>query len=174
MKELSGKRVLTFVGEIYEEMELWYPKFRLEEAGAKVVMAGQERTTYTGKYGYPAKADAVVSELSAEEFDGLFIPGGFMPDKLRRDEHVLRLTKDIFEQGKLVGMICHAGWIPISAGIVSGKRVTSTPGIKDDLTNAGASWVDQPLVVDGNLISSRQPLDLPLFGRALVDYLKES
>ncbi len=169
--DLIGTRILTFVGDLYEELELWYPKYRLEEAGAEVVMAGLAKTKYSGKHEYPAQADIAVEGVHERDFDGLYIAGGFMPDILRRDAHVLSLTRSFFSAGKLVGLICHAGWIPISAGIVRGKRVTGTPAIKDDLINAGATWVDEPLVVDGNLISSRRPADLPLFGRALVDFL---
>ena len=173
MNELAGKRVLTFVGDIYEELELWYPKYRLEEAGVNVVMAGVKKETYSGKHKYPAEADVAVTDVREADFDGLYIAGGFMPDKLRRDKHVLALTQAFSKSNKLIGMICHAGWIPISAGILKGRKVTGTLAIKDDLENAGATFVDEPLVVDGNLISSRKPADLPLFGAALVDFLSK-
>src|SRR6185436_3726873 len=109
-----------------------------------------------------------------QDFAGLLIPGGFMPDKLRRNPVVLKLTREIHEQGKLVAFICHGGWIPISAKILKGKRATGTVAIKDDLENAGAIWVDEPVVIDGNLISSRTPLDLPAFARAIVQFLEQS
>lgn len=173
MGKLTGKSVLMFVGDIYEDLELWYPKLRLEEEGAMVRVAGQSLSVYSGKHGYPAEADCLVSEVRGQDFDALVIPGGFMPDKLRRDQDVLRLTKEFDSAKKMIGTICHAGWIPISAGILRGRKVTSTPGIKDDLTNAGAEWYDEAVVIDGHLISSRRPPDLPAFGKALVDYLAE-
>ena len=163
--------LLAFVDDIYEDLELWYPKLRLEEAGYTVRLVAHELKTYTGKHGYPAKADLLFADARSADFAGLLIPGGFMPDKLRRDAKVLSLTKEFFEQGKLVAFICHGGWIPISAKILKGRRVTGSRGIKDDLENAGGSWVDEPVVVDGNLVSSRTPVDLPHFGKAMVQFL---
>jgi protease I len=127
--------------------------------------------TFTGKHGYPAAADSLIRDANSRDFVGLLIPGGFMPDKLRRDAKVLSLTRDFFEQKKLVAFICHGGWIAISARILKGKRATGSLGIKDDLENAGALWVDEPVVVDGNLISSRTPRDLAPFAKAMVDFL---
>lgn len=168
----SGKRVLMFVDDVYEDLELWYPKLRLEEAGAQVIVAGpQADQTYAGKHGYPCRSDAAIADMDAEAFDGLVIPGGFAPDRLRRDPKVLDLTRRIHEAGKLMAHICHAGWIPISANIMRGYRCTSTPGIKDDLVNAGATWVDQPLVIDRNQVSSRRPGDLPDFMRGVLEVL---
>src|SRR5437867_7548114 len=115
---------------------------------------------YAGKHGYPATSDLLLADARSQDFCGLLVPGGFMPDKLRRDSKVLSLTREFFEQGKLVAFICHGGWIPISARILKGKRVTGSRGIKDDLENAGGIWVDEPVVVDGNLVSSRTPRDL--------------
>jgi protease I len=166
-----SKMVLTFVDDIYEDLELWYPKLRLEEAGYAVRMAAKELKTFKGKHGYPATADFLLAEARSTDFCGLLIAGGFMPDKLRRDEKVLSLTREFFEAGKLVAFICHGGWIPISAKILKGKKATGSLGIKDDLENAGAIWMDEAVVVDGNLISSRTPLDLPAFGKAMVDFL---
>ncbi|MDB6030590.1 MAG: intracellular protease, PfpI family [Verrucomicrobiales bacterium] len=166
-----SKTVLTFVDDIYEDLELWYPKLRLEEAGYAVRLAAKELKTFKGKHGYPATSDLLLAEARSSEFCGLLIPGGFMPDKLRRDEKILSLTREFFETGKLVAFICHGGWIPISARILKGKKVTGSRGIKDDLENAGAIWLDEAVVVDGNLISSRTPLDLPAFGKAMVDFL---
>jgi protease I len=163
--------VLTLVDDIYEDLELWYPKLRLEEAGFVVHVAGPERKTYHGKHGYPAQADSLIAEARSQDYRALLIPGGFMPDKLRRDAKVLSLTREFFEQGKLVAFICHGGWIPISARILKGKRVTGSRGIKDDLENAGGIWIDEPVVSDGNLISSRTPKDLALFAKAMVDFL---
>jgi protease I len=165
------KPLLTFVDDIYEDLELWYPLLRLQEAGYTTRIAGHEIKTYTGKHGYPAKSDLLLKDANSEDFSGLLIPGGFMPDKLRRDPKVLSLTREFFDQGKLVAFICHGGWIPISAKILKGKRATGSLGIKDDLENAGAIWVDEPVVVDGNLISSRTPRDLAPFAKAMADFL---
>jgi protease I len=165
------KTLLAFVDDIYEDLELWYPKLRLEEAGYAMRLAAPEIKTCTGKHGYPAKADLLLKDARSADFCGLLVPGGFMPDKLRRDATVLSLTREFFEQGKLVAFICHGGWIPISARILKGRRVTGSRGIKDDLENAGGSWVDEPVVVDGNLISSRTPLDLAPFAKAMVEFL---
>ncbi|MEQ9366004.1 MAG: type 1 glutamine amidotransferase domain-containing protein [Leptospirales bacterium] len=171
--ELKDSKVLMFVGDIYEDLELWYPKLRLEEAGARVVLAGPARESYRGKHGYPAVADRTLAEVSEADFNALVIPGGFMPDQLRRDPKVLELTRAFDRNKKLIAFICHAGWIPISAKIVAGRTVTSTPGIRDDLENAGAVWRDEAVVIDGNFITARRPPDLPAFGAAIVDYLKQ-
>ena len=168
---LKNKTVLAFLDEIYEDLELWYPKLRLEEAGYGLKCAAPELKTFTGKYGYPAAADLLLSQVHSEDFCGLLVPGGFMPDKLRRHPKVLSLTREFFERGQLVAFICHGGWIPISAKILSGRRVTGSRGIKDDLENAGGRWLDEPVVVDGNLISSRTPRDLAPFAAAMVKFL---
>jgi len=165
------KTLLAFVDDLYEDLELWYPKIRLEEAGYGMRLAGPMLKTFAGKHGYPAASDIILSEARSDDFVGLLIPGGFMPDKLRRDSKVLALTREFFEQGKLVAFICHGGWIPISARILSGRRATGSLGIKDDLENAGAVWADAPVVVDGNLISSRTPKDLAAFGEAMASFL---
>lgn len=172
MSTLHGKRFLTLVDDLYEDLELWYPKYRFEEEGAEVVVAGLEKKTYAGKNGYPCAAEVLLADVGAGDFHGFLIPGGFMPDKLRRYPKVLELTREFDAAGKLIGMICHAGWIPISAKILRGRRVTSTPGIRDDLENAGATWVDEPVVVDGHIVSARRPPDLPAYGAALVAWCK--
>jgi protease I len=128
---------------------------------------------YSGKHGYPCKSEASFDEIDAKDFDALVIPGGFAPDKLRREKKVLDITRDIFNSGKLVAHICHAGWIPISAGIMKGFKCTSSTGIKDDLINAGAEWINEPVVVDRNMISSRSPADLPEFCRAIIKTLSQ-
>ena len=171
MKPAANRTVLSFLDDIYEDLELWYPKLRLEEEGFHLKCAAPVLKTFVGKHGYPAPADLLLKDASSRDFCGLLVPGGFMPDKLRRDAKVLSLTREFFEQGKLVAFICHGGWIPISAKILKGKRATGSLGIKDDLENAGAIWVDEPVVVDGNLISSRTPRDLAAFGRAMVTFL---
>lgn len=165
------RTLLTFVDNDYEDLELWYPKLRAEEAGYAMRLAGPKHGNFTGKHGYPAASDMLIAAARSEDFCGLLIPGGFMPDKLRRNARVLSLTHEFFEQGKLVAFICHGGWIPISAKILKGKRATGSLGIKDDLENAGAIWVNEPAVVDGNLISSRTPSDLAPFAKAMVDFL---
>jgi protease I len=169
---LQGIRLLMFVGDIYEDLEVWYPKLRMIEAGAEVVLAGPEAgVTYAGKNGYPCKSDAAISEVNAADFDGLIVPGGFMPDKLRRDAKVLELVRDFNAAGKLIAAVCHGGWIPISAGVYRGVRVTGSPGIKDDLINAGALWEDAPVVIDRHFVSSRKPDDLPDFCRGILQVL---
>jgi len=167
------RTLLTFVDDLYEDLELWYPKLRLAEAGFATQLAALEPKTYKGKHGYPATADLLLSDARSEDFYGLLIPGGFMPDKLRREAKVLSLTREFFEQGKLVAFICHGGWIPISARILNGKRATGSLGIKDDLENARAIWVNEPVVIDGNLISSRTPADLAPFAKAMVGFLAD-
>ena len=169
---LSGKHVLFFAAPLYEDLELWYPKIRLEEEGASCTVAGLGEKVYQGKRGYPVTPDATVEEVESSDFDALVIPGGYAPDILRRYAKVLQLTREIHDAGKPIAFICHAGWVPISAGIVRGKRGTSVGAIRDDLVNAGMEWVDEPVVVDGNLISSRTPADLPDFSRALIRALQ--
>jgi len=167
------KRVLALVGDIYEDLELWYPKLRVEEEGWHVTLAGPEAdTVYEGKHGYPCKSDAAIGDIRAADYAALLVPGGFMPDKLRRDPAVLQLVRDFDAARKPIAFICHAGWILISAGILRGRRATSTAGIKDDMANAGAIWTDEPLVVNGNLISSRTPVDLPVVAKAFVEAIK--
>jgi protease I len=171
-RPLAGRRILTLVGDIYEDLELWYPKLRLIEAGAEVVVAGEKAgAKYDGKNGYPCVADAAIVEMRAGDFDGLVVPGGFMPDKLRRDPDVLQLVRDFDAAGKLIAAICHGGWIPISAGVYRGVRVTGSAGIKDDLVNAGAVWEDASVVIDRHFVSSRKPDDLPDFCRGILEVL---
>ena len=172
-KTLKGKRVLSFVGDIYEDLELWYPKLRMIEAGAEFVCAGEKANhVYMGKNGYPCKSDVAYDDMNANDFDGLLCPGGFMPDKLRRIPKVLELVKDFHQQGKLVAAICHGGWIPISAKVYDGVEVTGSLGIKDDLENAGAIWKDTSVVVDRHFVSSRKPDDLPDFCIGMLQVLE--
>ena len=159
---MQNKTVLAFLDDVYEDLELWYPKLRLEEAGYALKCAAPEIKTYAGKHGYPAASDLLLKDARSEDFCGLLVPGGFMPDKLRRDAKVLSLTREFFEQGKLVAFICHGGWIPISAKILKGKRVTGSLGIKDDLENAGGIWVNEPVVVDGKAISELEDIDFAI------------
>jgi protease I len=166
-----AETILILVGPEYEDLEVWYPKLRLEEAGFEVKLAGLGEREYRGKHGYPCPVDGRVADFPAAGLAGLVAPGGWAPDKLRRDPEVLRRVREVHEAGKLVGTICHGPWVLISAGIVRGRRLTSTVGIRDDVVNAGAEWVDAPAVVDGNLVSARVPKDLPAFGAALLSVL---
>ncbi|MFN6140196.1 MAG: type 1 glutamine amidotransferase domain-containing protein [Planctomycetota bacterium] len=171
-KKLSGKRVLTFVGDIYEDLELWYPKLRLIEEGAQVVVAGEEANrVYAGKNGYPCTSDVAISDMHESQFDAVLLPGGFMPDRLRRLESVKKLIRGFAHSKKCVAAICHGGWLAISAGVYRGVKTTGSLGIKDDLENAGAIWVDAPVVVDRHFVSSRKPDDLPWFAKAMVDVI---
>lgn len=170
---LHDKRILAFVGDIYEDLELWYPKLRLMEEGAHVTVAGDKaEAVYKGKNGYPCMSDAEIADMEAANFDGLICPGGFMPDKLRRDPKVLQLVRDFDSAGKLVAAVCHGGWIPISAGVYKGVRVTGSPGIKDDLINAGALWEDASVVIDRHFVSSRKPDDLGDFCKGILQVLQ--
>lgn len=169
---LQGKRVAVLAENMYQELELWYPLLRLREAGAETLVVGTgSAATYTSKHGYPVDVDAVAGELRAADVDAVVVPGGYAPDLMRRYPAMVGLVRDAFEQGKVVAAICHAGWLLVSAGILQGKKATCFFAIKDDLVNAGATYVDQEVVVDGNLITSRTPMDLPAFCRAIVDAL---
>jgi len=165
------RRALVLVEHGYEDLELWYPKIRLQEEGVEVVVAGPEKAVYPGKNGYPCRADRTLDEVRADDFDTLLIPGGWAPDRLRRDARVLELVRAFDRARKPIAFICHAGWVPISARILKGRRVTGVSAIRDDLENAGATYVDQSVVVDGHLVSSRTPADLPDFCRALIALL---
>ena len=166
---LNGTAVLILVGDIYEDLELWYPKLRLIEAGAAVTIAGPESdVTYAGKNGYPCVSDARIDAMQESDFDALVVPGGFMPDKLRRDSVVLDLVRAFNDSKKPIAAICHGGWIPISADVYRGIKVTGSPGIRDDLINAGGIYEDAAVVVDQNHVTSRRPDDLPDFCRELI------
>ena len=170
--QLKGKRVAILAENLYQEMELWVPYYRLREEGAEVHVVGAGGAkSYTSKHGYPVNVDVQAEHVNAVEYDAVIIPGGFAPDMMRRSPAIVKLVREAHEHGKLVAAICHAGWMPVSAGIVKGKRATSFFSIKDDLVNAGAKWVDEEVVVDGNLITSRKPDDLPAFCREIVTAL---
>lgn len=166
------KMIAILVGPDYEDLEVWYPKLRLEAAGFSAPLVGVAGATYRGKHGYPAPVEQDLTQVDAANLAGVLAPGGWAPDKLRRDPAVLNLVRAVNSGGGLVATICHGPWILISAGIVRGRRLTSTVGIRDDLVNAGAIWTDEAVVQDGNIISSRVPKDLPAFGEALVDWLR--
>ena len=172
--ELFGNKVLFFVDDEFEDLEMWYPILRLRESGALITVIGPEKNKkYIGKYGVPLVSDLAFDEVKSEDFIGLYVTGGWAPDKLRRYPDVLRLTREFHEANKPIAQICHAGWVLISAKILNGYTVTSTPGIRDDMENAGATWVDEEVVIDRNLISGRRPPDLPAFTKAFVDKLTE-
>jgi protease I len=172
MADLASLRVLMFVDDIYEDLELWYPKLRLIEAGVRVTVAGPKAgTKYSGKHSYPCVSDAAIAAMQSTDFHGVILPGGFMPDKLRRDPKVLQLIKEICAAGYLTAAICHGGWMAISAGVYRGVKVTGSPGIKDDCVNAGAIWQDASVVVDRQFVSSRKPDDLPDFCREILKVL---
>jgi protease I len=172
---LAGKKVLLLAADLFEDMELLYPLYRLGEEGVEVTVAGLDDRPVSGKKGHgPVAVDTTVDRLSAKDFDGLVIPGGFAPDKLRRSEAVLTLVRDFDAAGKPIAFICHAGWVPISAHIVKGRRATSVSAIRDDMVNAGVDWVDDATVVDGTLISARTPSDLGPWMKALLAALQSS
>ncbi|MDF2670632.1 MAG: protease [Paenibacillus sp.] len=169
---LAGKKIICLVDEEFEDLELWYPIYRAREEGAVVHLVGNEKgKTYIGKYGVPAVSDLSFDEVNSTDYDGILVPGGWAPDKLRRYPKVLQVVRDMDEAGKPIGQICHAGWVLVSAKILQGRKVTSTPGIRDDMENAGATWYDEDVVVDGNIISSRRPPDLPPYAKAFCDVL---
>lgn len=169
---LEKQRILIFVEDAYEDLELWYPKLRLIEAGFDVVVAGPNAgQKHIGKNGYPCVTDASIANTQSTDFIGVICAGGWMPDKLRRDPKVLQLIREFDAAGKLVAAICHGGWMPISAGVYRGVRVTGSPGIKDDLINSGALWSDESVIVDRHFVSSRKPDDLPDFCRGILSVL---
>ena len=166
---LAGRKVLLLAADLFEDMELLYPLYRLREEDVVVTVAGLDDHPVMGKKGHgPVSVDTAVDGLAAEDFDGLVIPGGYAPDKLRRSPAVLGLVRDFDEAGKPIAFICHAGWVPISAKILKGRRATSVAAIRDDMVNAGTDWVDDAAVVDGNLISARTPDDLGPWMKALL------
>ncbi|MEW6136626.1 MAG: type 1 glutamine amidotransferase domain-containing protein [Thermodesulfobacteriota bacterium] len=172
---LNGKRAAILVEDIYNDLELWIPYYRLKEEGVVVTIVGTgTSSTYKGKYGIPVAVDRIASEVTSADFDAVVIPGGYAPDKMRLDSRMVSLVRDMFNEGKVVASICHGGWMLASAGILGGKRATSYVAIRDDMVNAGARWEDAELVRDGNLITSRKPEDLPAFCRAVIQAMGES
>jgi len=171
---LKNSRIAMLVEQQYQEMEIWYPLYRLREAGARVVTVGPVAgAVYPSKVGYPCKADVSWDEAKAADFDGVIAPGGFAPDFIRRHVNAINFVKDFEKQGKLVAAICHGPWVLCSADVLRGKRATSFFAIKDDVVNAGAIWEDSEVVRDGNLVTSRKPDDLPAFAVSCIEALKE-
>jgi len=172
--KLKGKRVAVLAENNYQELELWYPLLRFKEEGAEVEVIGTgSAQDYVSKRGYPVEVDRAADEVTASEFDAVIVPGGYAPDLLRRYESVLKLVREAYDAGKVVAAICHAGWVLVSAGVLDGRRATSVRAIKDDMVNAGAEWVDEEVVQDGNLITARIPGDLPAFCRVIIASLSE-
>lgn len=171
---IEGRVIAILAEDLYEDIELLYPLYRMREAGAKVLVVGSgAATSYSGKHGIPIQVDVKADELDASTVDALIVPGGYAPDRMRRHPDMLRLVKQVFDRGRPVASICHAPWVPISAGIVKGRRMTGTVSVRDDVVNAGGTWEDKEVVVDGNLISSRGPQDLPAFCKAIIAALGE-
>ena len=166
---LSDKRIAILVDQQYQELEVWYPYYRFIEAGATVFRVGPEaHRTYPSKLGYPCEADLTAADTRGDDFDAIVIPGGWAPDFMRRDVTMIRFCQQAVDAGKVIGAICHGGWMLCSTGALKGKRATCFMAIKDDLVNAGAEYVDQDVVVDGTLITSRKPDDLPAFCQAIL------
>lgn len=168
-------RVAVLIEQDYEDLEVWYPLLRLREEGADAVLVGTgSGDSYRGKHGYPAKPQTTIERVNASEFLGVLIPGGWAPDRLRRDARVLEFVRAIDRAGGIVASICHGPWVLASAGILRGRKVTCVAAIRDDVVNAGANYEDAPVVRDGGLVTSRTPADLPTFARALIDALAEA
>jgi len=167
---LQGKKAAVLAANDYEDPELWYPYYRLKEEGAEVLLIGTSTSADVlhSKYGFPVQIDCRVDEVSAADFDAVIIPGGWAPDRMRRCPMTVAFVRDVFKRGGVVAAICHAGWMLASADVLRGKTVTSIPAIRVDMENAGAKWVDKEVVVDGTLVTSRLPGDLPAYGREIV------
>ncbi|SRR5579885_1054776 len=172
--ELSGKKVLIFAGPAFEDRELFYPYYRFLEAGAQVKIAGIGEKQYAGKYGIPIDVDGSCEEFAKEKWDAVIVPGGWAPDKIRANQAALDIVRATLKNGGVVGAICHGPWVLASADVVKGKKLTSYKNIRHDLINAGATWVDEEVVVDGNLITSRTPADLPAFTRSAIKQMQLS
>lgn len=172
--DLQNSKVLTIVSDDFDDLELWYPILRLREAGAEVHVAAEKGNhEFVGKYGVPIESDLAFDDVEISEYDALLIPGGWAPDYLRRFDSVLDFVKYMDKHDRVIGMICHAGWVLSSADVLNDRKVTSTPGIKHDLMHAGAEWVNEAAVADGNLISGRRPPDLPVYLPLIMKAIKE-
>jgi protease I len=170
--EIQGKKVLILIADMFNILEFWYPYYRLQEAGAEVMVVGTEAgKSYTGKGGTEFTAQAAAAEINPADYDGVVIPGGYAPDIMRRDPAMVKIVAELDKSGRVVASICHGGWMLASAKILQDRKVTSFFAIKDDLIHAGAQWVDEEVVVDGALITSRTPDDLPGFMRTVINAL---
>lgn len=171
---MAQKKIAVLIEDHYQDLEVWYPILRLREAGHKVVsIEPRKQKHYVGKWGYPIDVDCSIDEVSAKDFDAVVIPGGWAPDKLRLSRKILDFVAALHKEGKVIASICHGGWVLISAGICKGKTLTSYEAIKDDLINAGATFVDKEVVQDGSIITSRKPDDLPAFCRTILEMLEK-
>ena len=172
---LKNHKVIALLDHEFDDLELWYPVLRLREEGAQVDLVGPKAdTTYVGKDGVPVESDYAFADVNPADYDAVIIPGGWAPDKIRRFDEVMTIVQHMDDNEKTIGQICHAGWVTISADILKGRTVTSTPGIKDDMTNAGATWVNEAVVTDGHLVSSRRPPDLPEYLPKLIKVMEEN
>ena len=171
---LKGKKVVILIENLYQELEFWVPYYRLKEEGAEVTVVGTGSSrTYTSKHGYPVEVEKEAKEIDMSKYDGVVIPGGYAPDLMRRYPAMVKIVKDADKQGKMIAAICHAGWMLVSAGVLKGKKATCFFALKDDLVNAGANYVDEEVVKDGKLITSRKPDDLPAFCREMIKTLEK-
>ena len=171
---VNSPKIAVLVEDLYQVLEVWYPVLRLKEAGIKTVLIGTgTKESYGSKEGYPCKVETSIDKVKADDFAGVVIPGGYAPDILRRYEKINNFVKELSDQGKIVAAICHGGWVLVSAGILKGRKVTCFYAIKDDLIAAGAKYVDEEVVVDRNLITSRKPEDLPRFMEEIIKSLQE-
>jgi len=171
---MNDKKVGIFIENDYQELEFWYPYLRLQEEGIKPVIIGFEKKSYKSKLGYEVEVNVAANEVEKQQFDAIIIPGGYAPDKMRCHQSMLNLVKSTYDQGAIVAAICHAAWVLISARIIAGKKATCYHSIKDDLINAGAEYLDEVVVVDNNIITSRQPADLPMFCKKIIEGLNRS
>jgi protease I len=171
---MKNKKIIALISQDFEDLELMYPVLRLREEGVTVHVVGEEAgKKYLGKYGVPCVSDFAFTEVDPKDYDGILVPGGWAPDALRRFPVVLEMVRSMDERKRVIGQICHAGWVLISAGVLKGVNVTSTPGIKDDMRNAGAIWHDVPSIIDGHIVSSRRPPDLPDYMKDYIKVLRE-
>jgi protease I len=169
---LKGKKIVLLAENLYEDLELWVPYYRLKEEGAEVTLVGSGSSrSFTSKHGYQVNVDKEAKEIDVSQYDGVVVPGGYAPDLMRRSPEMVRIVREAYQKGKMVAAICHAGWMLASAGILKGKKVTGFFAIKDDLVHAGANYVDAEVVRDGNLVTSRKPDDLPAFCREIIEAL---
>lgn len=166
-------KIAVLIEENYQVLEAWYPYLRLREEGINTVFVGMEKKHYMSKDGYPALVETTIPHVDTGAFDGVVIPGGYAPDIMRRHKEMVFFVREIFDSSKLVAAICHAGWLLVSAGILKGRKATCFFAIKDDIINAGAEYIDREVVVDRNLITSRNPYDLPAFCREIISFLRE-
>lgn len=174
MSELKGKRVAVLVEKLYEDLELWYPVYRLREAGCDVKLVGPRAgETFASKHGYPAKSDVAATDVRADDFEAIIIPGGYSPDHMRRSRAMVELVTEAARQGKVLAAICHGPWMLCSAKCLKGRKVTGFHAIRDDVENAGGIWQDAACVRDGNLVTSRTPDDLPAFMQGILDALRD-